>query len=927
MTSTPLQRLALAGVLAALTLMMSACERSPKERVADAKRMLDNGDPVSAGIELKNVLKNNPGFAEGRYLLGQSLLQSGDALGAESELRRALAGGFNPDKVTTLLAEVLVGLQRFKPAIELASAEPKDPADYSQLKTQLAIALMATGKLPEAQTALDASLRKSPGHALTLDVMARLKAATGDSRAAGVIVDELVQSRPNDPAMWSLKGDILVQSKGGSQAEAEAAYRKALALQPKFVEAHAGLIGLSLNAGKADEAAQRLQQMKTVRANHPQTRFFEALLSLQKQDTGRARELAQGLIKLAPDNPRLQMLAGQTEMQSGSYVQAETHLTKAVLLATDAREPRYALTELYLRMGHLPKARETLAPLLASQYEDAELLSLAGRAQLLSGDTAAAELAFKKAAQLAPNDLRNRTGLAVAQLGRGQADAGVAALEAIAKDDKGTQADLQLINTRLQRKDYAAALAAIDRLAAKLPTEAYPDLLRGQIAARQGKAAQARKHWEAALQRAPNYLAALVALAELDIAEGKPESATVALRAAVKRQPKNAGLRAALADFVSRTGGSKAEVVALMKEAIAAQPQDARPRTDLVGYALNIADHALALTMAQDAAAALPANEAVLERLGQAQLASGETRQALTTFAKLNALLPNAPEPLMQLASAQLVAENMDAAWANAKKAADMAPNLPEAQRLAVDIAIRSGRHTEALAIARATQKRVETQAGGWLLEAQIEQSRGNTDAAIAAFRKAHTRLQDSDSASMLHAALVLAKKPADAEQFANARLKAFPKDLAFLLHLGIAAQQQKDEKLAEQRYRQMLEIQPNNLEALNNLAQLLAMQKKPGAVALAKKVNELAPNRAPLMDTLAASFASEGKLKPAIELQSRVVALSPDQADFRLTLAKLQLEAGDREAARLNLTKLSKYGPEFANKAEALRLLKSLGG
>jgi thioredoxin-like negative regulator of GroEL len=104
-----------------------------------------------------------------------------------------------------------------------------------------------------------------------------------------------------------------------------------------------------------------------------------------------------------------------------------------------------------------------------------------------------------------------------------------------------------------------------------------------------------------------------------------------------------------------------------------------------------------------------------------------------------------------------------------------------------------------------------------------------------------------------------------------------------------------------------------------------MAQQKKPGAVALAEQAVKLAPNRPPLLDTLAVAYAAEGQLNRALDLQGQVVATSPDWPDYRFTLAKLQLQSGDKDAARENLIKLSKYGRAFSRHEEVNRLLKEL--
>ena len=73
----------------------------------------------------------------------------------------------------------------------------------------------------------------------------------------------------------------------------------------------------------------------------------------------------------------------------------------------------------------------------------------------------------------------------------------------------------------------------------------------------------------------------------------------------------------------------------------------------------------------------------------------------------------------------------------------------------------------------------------------------------------------------------------------------------------------------------------------------------RPGAVAMAERALKVVPNQPAMMDTLAMALAAESRLPEAIELQKQVVDLAPGSPLFRLNLAKLHLQSGDKSAAR----------------------------
>ncbi len=71
--------------------LVTACgEEKSEDLMSSAKTYLAKKDDKAAIIQLKNVLQKNPSQPEARFLLGQALLNSGNAVAAIVELRKAL---------------------------------------------------------------------------------------------------------------------------------------------------------------------------------------------------------------------------------------------------------------------------------------------------------------------------------------------------------------------------------------------------------------------------------------------------------------------------------------------------------------------------------------------------------------------------------------------------------------------------------------------------------------------------------------------------------------------------------------------------------------------------------------------------------------------------------------------------------------------
>ena len=242
-----------------------------------------------------------------------------------------------------------------------------------------------------------------------------------------------------------------------------------------------------------------------------------------------------------------------------------------------------------------------------------------------------------------------------------------------------------------------------------------------------------------------------------------------------------------------------------------------------------------------------------------------------------------------------------------------------------VTLALLDRRPQDGLTLARTMQQKEPKLALGYALEGEVEASRNSWQAAAAGYRQALQRGASSDIAIKLHSALLRAGKSAEADRIAADWLRANPKDGAFHFYVGDLLRDRNDAAGAESHYRKVLEQQPHNPMALNNVAWLLVKQGKPGAVAMAERANALLPDSAPLMDTLAAALAAENQLPQAIELQSRAVARNPGDPGLKLHLARLYAKEGDKARARSELEGLARLGDKFPEQAEVAKLLKSL--
>lgn len=922
----PVSRSFVPAATLAMALLVSACgSDSPDALLASAQDYLSRNDAPAAIIQLKNVLKDRPDSAKARLLLGQALQATGDIAGAETEFRKAQDLGAAPDEVVPQLAQaLLLGKQFGKITTDYALLQLASAPAQASLKTTVAIAWLRQGQEDKFRASIDEALKAKADHVPALIELVRASAQRGNIDEALAGLDKIPRQSSGADEAHKLRGDLLLYGKRDMDA-AMVAYREALQVNPSYLEGQAAVVQLLLLQGKTEAAAEALQGLAKAAPGKPQTLYLQAMLAYAKNDLKAAQEHAQKLVSLTPENFRALELAGMTELRLGANVQAEALLAKALQLEAGLPMARRGLVTAYVRQGRLDKAMSALPVDVERNDRDPGMMALAGQVYMLHGDVERAQRYFARASNLDPKDPAKRTSLAVSRLASGQGDAALGELQSIAASDDGVVADMALINALLQERKVDQALKAIDALEKKRPADVMPVFLRGRALLLKRDAVGARKAMERVLEIDPNYFPAVGVLAVLDNADKRPDDARARLEAAIKRQPGNVQAHLALVELRQANGADKTELATLLRKVVEAAPSSPLPRLLLAEHHLRHSEPKDALVVAQQAVSALPDNVQLLDVLGRAQSANGEHNQAQASFNRMAALQPQSSLPFLRMASANLIAGDRDAASQNLRKALEIEPKSLEAQQGQVSLAMAAQKPGDALAISRAVQKQRPKEQVGYMLEGEIHAAGKAWDKAADAFRAGLKQVASPELAVRLHDVLLSAAKKPEADRWAAEWSRTQPKDAAFPFYLGNRALTLNELPESLRQFERVVAIQPDNAAALNNLAWLKGQLGRDGALADAERANALAPNQPAFMDTWAMLLSSANQHERALEMQKKVVQLQPQVLEFKLNLAKIQIKAGNKDAARALLDELSAAGDRFSAQAEVDRLKKTL--
>jgi len=912
-------------IIVVAALAMGACGRSdPTSLIASARGYLEKNDYKAAIIQLKSAIQSAPDNAEARFLLGKSLLESGDPGGAETEIRKALDLKYPADEGYPLLARALFQQGQYQKVVtELTDRKLLTPAAQADALTTLGLARLGLDQKKEARAAIEAALIAKPGDVHATVALAQLASSEKDLPGALKLADAALASAPDDLQALSLKADLQIAQ--GQRDEGIKTLERALQGRPDWLAGRFVLVSVLASSGQVDRAAAALEPAKQAAPKDPRTLYSEALVAFNKGDMPSARTAIQATLSVAPNYVVALYLSGLIDYQLGSYAAAEQTLRLVLAKMPKDLGVRQALAGTYLRTGQTGRALETLEPALQRAPDNPVVLRTAAEVYLASNNPAKAAEYYERANALDKGNVESQVRLAQLQMAAGEDSArALKNLETLAVANPSLQAaDMALISTHLQRHDMDKALAAAQAFVKKQPANPLALNVEGVIYSQKRDFKAARAAFEEALKIDPSYAAAAQNLARLDLMQRDFDGARKRYEQILAKDPGNEQALLALAVLIASTNAPPAEIRAALDRAIAANPTSVRSQLALIAFLNQRGDTKGALAAARSAESAFPGNAQVLEALGIAQQATGDNNQAIETLMKAAKLDPQNAIPLLRLAGVQATLKDFDGSIATLHRAIALQPDQIAAWSVLSGVYAASGRIEAGLADGRKLQKEYPARAVGFAVEGDLLNAQKKFVDAAAAYQNGIAREPIPVLSLRLYMALQAAGRQDQASAFAQRWQKDHPRDVLLRNFQGQQYILVKDYRSAVRQFQAVLDVEPDNAVALNNVAWVLNELGDPKALQYAERASALAPFTPSVMDTHGWILVQHGDAAQGLVLLRKANTLAPQDADIQLHFAKALLKTGDKAAAKGQLEKLAALDKPSPARDEAQLLLK----
>ena len=270
------------------------------------------------------------------------------------------------------------------------------------------------GRLAEAQRGYRQVLDAVPEHADALHMLGVIAHQNGQNDEAVSLIGEAIGRNGNIPAFHNNLGSALRAQ--GLLEQAEAAYRRALALKPDHAEAHYNLGLLLLARGAFAEAVGSLQNAAGLRPGHPQT--HRALGDALRKE-GRIDEALSAYVTalaLAPADAEARANYGSALTELGRLGEAAASYREALASRPGFPEAQRNLGAVLLELNRPQDSLAACRRAVELEPCHAEGHRMLGLALRDCGCEREAEAAFRRAIELDPDCAEARLGLAVASI-------------------------------------------------------------------------------------------------------------------------------------------------------------------------------------------------------------------------------------------------------------------------------------------------------------------------------------------------------------------------------------------------------------------------------------------------------------------------------------------------------------------------------
>ncbi len=421
------------------------------------------GSADAARSSFESALKAAPEYVPAEVGLISLQAARGDIQGASAATDRLLGKHPNAPEALVMKGDLELVQRHPREAREFfRKAIAADPLDR-QVLSKIVSSSIDLEEYEEAQKSLDELRRLSGPAAATLQLQAQIHARQGKLDQARSAIEASLKAAPDYLPSLALGAQIYLQS--GVLEQAERLARKVVERTPQAPQGYQLLAATLLRMNAPDRALQALQPILDRNPTDPGLYALAGEAALRNNDAAQSAKWFAKSLELDPRDPRKQTGLALAQLAGGERERGIAALERISLSDPSGTQSDLALISTHLNARQWDKALAAIDQLQKKQPDSAMAANLRGSALVGKGDVAGGRKAFEQALARDPKFLGAATNLATLDMREGKPEQArkryTTLLEADPKNVSAMLALAQLTEGSAPRGDAAATEAAL----------------------------------------------------------------------------------------------------------------------------------------------------------------------------------------------------------------------------------------------------------------------------------------------------------------------------------------------------------------------------------------------------------------------------------------------------------------------------------
>jgi putative PEP-CTERM system TPR-repeat lipoprotein len=897
---------------------------SKQQLFANGMTFLESGNTNGAIIAFKKAIEKDQSYYEARYQLARAYILQEKFMLARRELDKVLHLNPSLHDAHLSIAQIYINLGEMDDAIKEINLYWKKSSDNNPEAFEIsAVAYAFKRDFAKAEDLLNKAIEISPKRVSAKIALAKVHRANGKTSEAEKIIEEVLKQDSRDKKALYFQASLKIEQ--DKVDDAIGIYEKIADIDPQDVTAKYQLglnflrknqlekarkiaAELSKSFGKRpegdylmgivnyhdreiDDAITSLQNALKKGAN-PWAFYYMGLCHLLKGNAAQATSAFQTTLDMRPDLVQARFLLAETHLRSGRTEPAEKEILK--VLETDEKNAlaHNFLGSIYLAQGKGELAMDEFDRALELNPKMADIHLKKGAFNLLSGNSKKAEEEFMDAVEISPDVLQSRVVLARYYVLQRDYDNAIKVLKEGLRNKPNDAILLNLMGLAyMGKKDNDSAIRYFEKAVAANPRFYLPYMNLAAYYAGKGENDKATKEYQKILEIDGNNTGAMLALAgHMERNNKDKEALTYYLKA---KEQKTAVAFLALAEYYERKKDIK-NAVKVIDEVLDIEPKNIKAMI-MKGH-LHFAnkDYQRALAAYRQLESISPENGAI--RMAGVYKAMGDYDSAIENLKTLLSKHPESADMHTDLMRLYLKKKNYAKAEGTAQKIISLKPESDAGYLLVAEVYIEENRFLNAINVLKKAE--------------QLNPDNVNTKVALG---KTYISLKDYGKA------LEISDKLEKSESISAS---------AYFYQASVLEITGKKES-AVKKHKKVLELSPDFIPSLNNLAYLYAEGYGPidQAIVMAQKAKKLSPESASITDTLGWALYKKGSYDDAVKYFNEAIQYIPDNPSIQYHLGLAYLKKGMRVKAEEHLNNAVRLGSteSFPEINDVRKLLKAI--